>query len=86
MCDKRKCGICGDKITEARPRRTEAPGKFATGTITGQYQSGQTIKVKYQVTVPHGGYFITRLCKNNNFKKDPDQGCFEKYESQLMNF
>jgi hypothetical protein len=47
-----------------------APGKYGTGTITGEYRSGGTIKLKYQGTASHCGYYIVKLCKNNNPKKD----------------
>lgn len=61
------CNICG-----GRPgtRSLMAPGKYGTGTITGEYRSGGTIKLKYQGTASHCGYYIVKLCKNNNPKKD----------------
>ena len=56
-----------------------APGKYATGTITGEYRSGGTIKLKYQATANHKGYFLVKLCKNNNVRKDTcTQADFDK--------
>ena len=68
------CNICG-----GRPRSSEflAPGRFATGTITGEYKMGQRIKIKYEATTNHLGYFLTKLCKNDNVKRDPAQSCFD---------
>ena len=71
-----RCGICGDPWSGARTH--EAPGgKFATGTITKSYSPGQTIKVKIQITANHWGKFTFKLCKNNNPRRDPSQGCFD---------
>ena len=70
------CNICG-----GRPgtRTFMAPGKYATGTITGEYRSGGTIKLKYQATANHKGYFLVKLCKNNNVRKDTcTQADFDK--------
>ena len=69
------CGICGD---EPPSRRQEAPGKYATGTITGRYKSGQTIKATVQITAnKQPGQFEFKLCVNNNFRKDPTQSCLD---------
>ena len=74
-----KCGICGDPWFQ-KPRRHEAPGgRYATGTITQWYKSGQTIPVTIQITANHFGYFVFKLCANNNVKKDPKQDCFDRY-------
>ena len=61
------CNICGGP---PRTRSLMAPGRYGTGTITGVYKSGGTIKVTYEATASHGGYYIVKLCKNNNVKKD----------------
>lgn len=66
------CGICGDD------KRHQTPGRYATGTITGEYKKGETIKTTAQITAWHGGFFVMKLCVNNNIKKDPTQACFDK--------
>ena len=38
---------------------------------------GQRIKIKYEATTNHLGYFLTKLCKNDNVKRDPAQSCFD---------
>lgn len=32
------------------------------------------------MTANHQGYFIFKLCPNNNIFLDPDQGCFDAFE------
>ena len=47
------CNICGGGGTvhgKGNAKKYLAPGKFATGTITGDYVSGGTIKLKYHAT------------------------------------
>ena len=39
------CNICGGR---AGTKKFMAPGRYATGTITGQYKSGGTIKLEYE--------------------------------------
>lgn len=73
-----KCGICGDPY-QKRPRKFEAPGKYATGKMTKTYTKGQTIKVTIQVTADHRGTMQFLLCDSvPSKKKDPDQACFNK--------
>jgi hypothetical protein len=72
-----ECGICGDAIGDAI-RKHEAPNKYANGIITGEYTTGQDVQVKIQVTANHRGYFIFKLCENNNILVDKDQSCFDQ--------
>ena len=73
-----KCGICGDPWFQ-QPRHHEAPGgKYATGTITQWYKTGQVITVTVQITANHFGYFVFKLCSNDNVYKDPKQECFDR--------
>ncbi|ESO86389.1 hypothetical protein LOTGIDRAFT_97145, partial [Lottia gigantea] len=72
-----KCGICGDAYAGAI-KEHETPGRYATGQIVKNYQSGETIKVDVEITANHKGYFIFKLCANNNVKKDPTQDCFDQ--------
>ena len=70
------CGICGDRPPS---KRHEAPGRMATGTITGRYKEGGILKATAQLTTNHQpGQFEFKLCVNNNFKKDPTQACLDK--------
>ena len=81
-----KCGICGDPA-DAWPRQHEAPGgRFANGIITRQYKPGQDIVVKIDVTANHKGYFVFKLCANNNTVQDPGQaGFFKNLVSKSLN-
>ena len=73
----RTCNICGG------PPGTKtwmAPGRFATGTITKEYQSGGKMKIEYEATANHIGYFVVKLCTNvPSNKQDPPQSCFDQY-------
>ena len=71
------CGICGN-TWNPRPGKWEAPGRFATGQMTGVYKQGQVIEITTQVTANHKGYYEMKLCKNDGSKKDPTQDCFDK--------
>ena len=78
-----RCGICGDPW-DAEVRQHEAPGgKFATGVIVRQYQSGQVIPVTTHITANHVGFLEFRLCSNNNVLQDPGQDCFDQQEAAL---
>ena len=78
-----RCGICGDPW-DAEVRQHEAPGgKFATGVIVRQYQSGQVIPVTTHITANHVGFLEFRLCSNNNVLQDPGQDCFDQQEAVL---
>ena len=71
------CNICGGR---PETKTFMAPGEFATGTITGQYKSGGTIKLEYEATANHIGYFLVKLCTNVPSKSsDPPQSCFDRY-------
>jgi hypothetical protein len=73
-----RCGICGDPWHE-HPRAHEAPeGLYATGIITKTYKQGSYIPVVIDITANHQGYFIFKLCPNNDIFSDPEQACFEQ--------
>ena len=94
-----QCGLCGDNWADPVPRRHEAGGRFATGTIAGQYQTGQDIPISVevtleslvavlfsycaQVTANHAGHFSFRLCKAAGAMEDPVPGCLELHSSLL---
>ena len=70
------CNICGGR---KGTKSLMAPGRYATGTITGQYKSGGTIKLEYEATANHIGYFLVKLCTNVPSKSnDPPQSCFDR--------
>ena len=73
-----KCGICGDPYG-AEVKEHEAPGgKYANGIIVADYQSGEAIEVDIEITANHKGFFVFKLCENNNVAADKDQSCFEE--------
>ena len=72
-----KCGICGDAFDEAI-REHEAPnGKYANGIIVREYDEGDIIDISIDVTSNHKGYFVFKMCANDNIMQDPDQECFD---------
>ena len=42
-----------------------------------QYSAGSWIPVIVDITTNHGGFFIFKLCHNDDITQDPDQECFE---------
>ena len=70
-----KCAICGDTYG-ADDRPHEAPGgEYATGIIGRSYPvPGATIDVAIDVVANHRGFFVFKLCPNNNPDQDPTQG------------
>merc|ERR1719239_790181 len=73
-----KCGVCGDPWDGPWPH--QAPGgMFANGNIVADYEEGSMIDVEVEVTTNHRGYFMYRLCPNNDVTQDPDQDCFDQF-------
>lgn len=73
-----RCGICGDPWG-AKVKHHEAPGgKYAKGVITGTYKAGSVVPVTVQITANHMGYFVFKMCPNNDPSRDPQQSCFNK--------
>ena len=73
-----RCGICGDPWG-AKVKHHEAPGgKYAKGVITGTYKAGSVVPVTVQITANHMGYFVFKMCPNNDPSRDPQQSCFDK--------
>ncbi|XP_005092248.1 uncharacterized protein LOC101851710 [Aplysia californica] len=70
-----RCGVCGDPYDG--PRENEAGGTFANGIIVRQYQEGDIINVKVQLTKSHLGWFEFRLCPNNNVNRAVTQECLD---------
>ena len=73
-----KCGICGDPWMD-QPHKLEAPGMFAKGIIFQKYKKGQNITISVDLVENYGGFFMFRLCPNDDFEKDPEQECFNRY-------
>ena len=47
--------------------------------ITGKtYKQGSYIPVIVDITANHQGYFIFKLCQNNDIFQDPKQSCFDQ--------
>ena len=61
-------------------------GKFATGTIVRRYEPGSWIPVIVDITTNHGGYFIFKLCPNNDITSDPPQTCFDEHVLEVKRF
>merc|ERR1711970_415406 len=71
------CGICGDPYDGPWPH--QAPGgMYANGNIVAEYAQGAEIEVAVEITTNHRGYFMFRLCPNNDVTQDPEQECFDK--------
>ena len=47
------------------------------------YSSGSWIPVIVDITTNHGGYFIFKLCHNDDTSRDPGQECFDKHILQV---
>ena len=47
------------------------------------YDTGSWVPVIVDITTNHGGYFIFKLCPNNDISQDPDQRCFDQHILQV---
>ncbi|CAL4062488.1 unnamed protein product, partial [Meganyctiphanes norvegica] len=72
-----KCGVCGDPYQG--PRKSEAGGVYATGTIVREYTKGSTILVEVDITVSHWGNMKFKLCPVNDKTVPATQECFDRY-------
>ncbi|XP_067933101.1 polycystin-1-like protein 3 [Watersipora subatra] len=76
-----RCGVCGEEYSKQNKRLEPGPGNvFATGTIVGNYNQGETIDVSIMITAFHKGYFEFRLCENNIPQKGKDGSIAVTYE------
>ncbi|KAL8583260.1 hypothetical protein ACOMHN_043095 [Nucella lapillus] len=73
------CGVCGDPADAPEPRDNEAGGKYANGVIVETYSQGQTISVQVEITANHFGYFVFKLCPNNNVSKVVSKSCLDQH-------
>ncbi|XP_069121891.1 uncharacterized protein [Argopecten irradians] len=69
------CGICGDPYQQ-HPRDNEAGGKYATGTVSRHYKTGDVVTFSVDVTANHEGYFEFRLCPADDVVT---QACLDRY-------
>ncbi|KAH3771907.1 uncharacterized protein LOC127845206 isoform X1 [Dreissena polymorpha] len=66
------CSLCGNPDNEAG-------GMYARGILVQNYTQGQTILIKLEITVNHGGYSTFRICPNNDVNKPVTQECLNRY-------
>ncbi|ESP04946.1 hypothetical protein LOTGIDRAFT_156189 [Lottia gigantea] len=76
-----KCGICGNPFNGTRHH--EAGGRYANGIISGSYVSGQVIRVSIQITANHRGYFVFKVCPNNDVNRMATHECLDEYALEL---
>lgn len=70
-------GVCGDPVTDPRPRKHEEGGKYATPPrIAATYRSGQVFTARVTLTANHVGRWSLRLCPT---PKRLSQACFDKH-------
>ncbi|XP_076466483.1 uncharacterized protein LOC143297847 [Babylonia areolata] len=74
-----RCGVCGDPYDAPQPRENEAGGVYANGVIVRTYRQGQVIPVDVKITANHLGYFVFKLCPNNNVKKAVTHDCLDQH-------
>ncbi|KAK7476301.1 hypothetical protein BaRGS_00032494, partial [Batillaria attramentaria] len=80
-----KCGICGDPYDTPDPKPNEAGGMYAKGIIVRTYHQADVINVTVKITASHGGYFMFKLCPNNDVTKEATQECLDRHVLQVVN-
>lgn len=79
-----KCGVCGDPFQG--PLDNVPPGgKYAAGIISRDFDEGDIIISKVQVTADHRGYFEFKLCANNDVSRPVEQDCLDKTVLRILN-
>lgn len=73
-----RCGLCGDDVREARPRRNENTGLFGEGIIGREYQSGSAITAAIKITANHWGYFNFSVCAIEDKTQMEAEDCFQQ--------
>ena len=82
--NKGNCSVCGDPWQG--PHENLPPnGKYAQGIITRDFNEGDVIISKVQVTADHKGYFEFKLCPNNDVTKPVTQECLDKTVLRILN-
>jgi len=72
------CGVCGDAYHLHQPRPNEAGGRYGRGVIAATYTQGQIIDVTIRLTTNHLGYFMFKICPNNDVTRIVTQDCLDK--------
>jgi len=72
------CGVCGDSILDARPRKHEIGGEYERGIVVRNYTVGQTIPIEIFIAVNHGGWHEFRLCPFSETGAETEE-CFNRH-------
>ena len=65
----------------------EFGGKYGLGIIVAEYQAGQSVEMRVQLTANHLGWFEFRLCPDNDSVLSADElsECFEQNVLEFCN-
>jgi len=58
------CGMCGDNLSNPRPRDNEHGGLYGKGFIAKTYTAGSRITLTAEMYASHNGYFEVHLCSS----------------------
>ena len=72
------CGVCGDAWDEPEPRANEAGGLYAGGVIVRTYRRAQRVDVAVKITANHLGYFLFKLCPNDDVTRAVTHDCLNQ--------
>ena len=79
-----RCGVCGDDVTQARPRENELGGKFGrTGLIPRTYNQAEPVDVTVKLTAHHKGWMSFKICKINSGETTENEACFDLEDSMI---
>ena len=77
-----RCGVCGDVVTQARPRDNELGGRYGkTGLVPRTYNQADIIDITIQLTAHHKGWFSFKMCPVGPKDVTEDEACFNLDES-----
>jgi hypothetical protein len=66
-------GVCGGLQGDTNGLDFQAGGKYATKKITGTYAAGQTIRIRVEISAPHGGRWQFGVCPVPDGASDADE-------------
>lgn len=66
-------GVCGGLAGDPEGLDFQAGGKYATKKITGTYAAGQTIRIRVEISAPHGGRWQFGVCPVPDGASDADE-------------
>ena len=72
-----KCGVCGDPYQG--PHDNEPGGRYANGIIVRKYEVGDVIEAVIELTASHKGYFMFKLCQNDDPTARVSHACFDRH-------